>query len=81
MKIRTNLEGWGHTYERTNELGGGHVHTNDKLGGGDVHTNEQTNERTWMGGLTHERTNIFFLTPDSSFICIDVWALSLHLGL
>ena len=51
MKIRTNLEGWGHTYERTNELGGGHVHTNDKLGGGDVHTNEQTNEQTWMCGL------------------------------
>ena len=42
MKLRTNLEGWGHTYERTNELGGGHVNMN---------------EYTCWGGRTYERTN------------------------
>ena len=68
------------TYIRKYELTwrGGDIHTNEqmdlegvtyirtnKIGGGDVHTNEQTNTQTWMGGLTHEQTNIFFLTPNT----------------
>ena len=68
-----------HTNEQMNLEGVTYIQTN-KLGGGTyIRTNKLMNDFGWGDLHTSERTYFsWHRTPDSSFICIDVWALSLQ---